>query len=44
MKDSVVRIVYLPANAAYMVLWHDHRLAGPMPLADAKAYVERISA
>jgi hypothetical protein len=42
MKDSVVRMVYLPANAAYMVLWHDQRLAGPMPLEDARAYMESI--
>lgn len=40
MPESV-RIVYLPANAAYMVMWHDQRLAGPMPLADAREYCRR---
>lgn len=33
-----VRIVYLPVNDAYMVMWHESRLAGPMPLQDALAW------
>jgi hypothetical protein len=41
--DSAVRIVYLPANAAYVVLWHDQRLAGPMPKVEAEAFVRWMS-
>jgi hypothetical protein len=40
LKDAI-RIVYLPANEAYLVMWHEARLAGPMPLADARAYCHR---
>lgn len=37
-----VSIVYLPANQAYMVMWHDQRLAGPMPYSAAADYVRSI--
>lgn len=40
---DAIRIVYLPANAAWMVMWHDSRLAGPMPKADAEAYVRNLT-
>lgn len=36
---GAVRMVYLPANAAWMVLWHESRLAGPMTRDEAQAYV-----
>ena len=32
--ETALNVQYLPANGAWMVLWHDQRLAGPMP-ADA---------
>ena len=39
-KDlSAIKVVYLPVNQAYMVLWHDQRLAGPMPRGDAQQFM-----
>lgn len=32
-------MVYLPVNAAWMVMWHESRLAGPMPKGEALAYM-----
>jgi hypothetical protein len=42
MIPSPVRIVYLPANDAYMVMWHDQRLAGPMTLNDANLFCNSV--
>lgn len=30
MSDVVLTLQYLPANGAWMILWHDQRIAGPM--------------
>lgn len=43
MASNGVHIVYLPVNQAYMVMWFGSRLAGPMPKADAEAYVEDLT-
>lgn len=37
---SAVRMVWLPVNAAWLVLWHESRLAGPMTRDEAEAFVK----
>jgi hypothetical protein len=39
---DAVRAVYLPANAAYMVMWNESRLAGPMPKEEAENYMQNL--
>ena len=37
---SAIHIVYLPVNAAYMILWHDQRLAGPMHGSEVRGWLD----
>ena len=42
-STHAVRIVWLPVNQAWTVLWYDQHLAGPFNRkADAVAYVESL--
>lgn len=41
-RIDAIRLVYLPVNCAWMVMWHDQRLAGPMPKAAAEAYIRAV--
>lgn len=36
---NTLSLQYLTANAAWMVMWHDQRLAGPMSASDARAWM-----
>lgn len=43
--DDGIRIVWLPVNQAWLVMWHDSRLAGPLnDRAEAEEYVRDIRA
>lgn len=39
-EGTAVAIKYLPVNQAYLVLWHEERLAGPMPLPEARYWCQ----
>jgi hypothetical protein len=36
----MIKVKYLPANCAYMILWHEQRIAGPMPRGDAQRFMQ----
>lgn len=35
-------IVYLPVNQAYLVMWNDQRLKGPVTKNEAEEYVDSL--
>jgi hypothetical protein len=34
-----LRFQYLPANEAWMILWNDQRIAGPMPASGLRGWL-----
>ena len=38
----MIKVKYLPVNCAYMILWNDQRIAGPMPRGDAQRFMQQF--